>query len=110
MQVDRRAGRDRRAATRYRVSIEVEWENAWGRKSGTVGDISDLGCFVLCSGDVEDGTPVKIFLPLSNGTKFQFPAEVANHLVEVGFGARFVNLTSAQEEFIMNFVDSHKDD
>jgi hypothetical protein len=110
MQVDRRAGRDRRAATRYRVSVEVEWENSWGRKTGTLGDISDLGCFVMCSGEVEDATAVKIYLPLSNGTKYQFPAEVANHLLEVGFGARFVNLTPAQQDFIMSFVDAHKDD
>ena len=108
-QIDRRAGSDRRSATRYRVTIDIEWEGAWGRKSGTLSDISELGCFVLCSGDVDDGSTVKVFLPLNDG-KVQFEAVVANHLMEVGFAAKFVNLSPAQAEFLKKFVDSHKED
>lgn len=105
-QIDRRAGTDRRSARRYRVTIDIEWEGAWGRKPGTLSDISELGCFVLCSGDVDDGSAVKIFLPLNDG-KVQFNAVVANHLMEVGFAAKFVDLLPAQVEFLKSFVESH---
>lgn len=109
VQVDRRAGKDRRAAARYRIMLDIEWEGPWGRKSGTLGDISDKGCFVLCSGEVEDGSVIKILLPLSSGSKTEFLAEVANHVLEVGFAARFIGLTAAQQEFLRNFVDVHRE-
>ncbi len=54
---------------RRSVSIDVEWEDLISRKPETIGDISAQGCFVLCSGEVEDGENVKILLPLSDGMK-----------------------------------------
>ena len=51
---DRRSGRDRRNLERFKVNIEVEWEGLVGRKLGIISDISPLGCFILCSGEVED--------------------------------------------------------
>ncbi len=69
---DRRAGGDRRAVERFNVNIEVEWEGLIGRKPGTLGDVSRVGCFVLSSGEVEDGENVKIFFPLTDGRKLQF--------------------------------------
>ncbi len=54
---------------RRSVSIDVKWEDLIGRKPETVGDISAQSCFVLCSGEVEDGENVKILLPLSDGMK-----------------------------------------
>lgn len=90
--------------------LDIEWEGPWGRRAGTLGDISDLGCFVLCAGEVEDGSVIKIFLPLISGSKAEFLAEVANHVIEVGFAARFVGLTPAQQEFLRSFVDAHQED
>ncbi len=68
---DRRSGTDRRSQKRYSVRIETEWEGSVGRKSGTISDINTQGCFVLCSGDVQDGENVKIFFPLTDGRKIQ---------------------------------------
>ncbi|MEO8647933.1 MAG: PilZ domain-containing protein [Acidobacteriota bacterium] len=110
LQADRRMGNERRAATRYKVSLDVEWEGEWGRRSGTISDLSELGCFVLSSGDAADGSLVTLFLPLSAGMKVQFVGEVTNHLVEVGFAARFLDLTYAQKEFLSNLIEMYKEE
>lgn len=104
--LDRRSGNGRRSAQRYKVSIEIEWEGLAGRKSGTISDINIVGCFVLCSGEVEDGENVKIFLPLSEGMKVEFWGEVFNHVFEIGFGMRFIELSDAQKDFLNKFVDT----
>lgn len=106
--IDRRTGGDRRAAPRYSVNIAVEWEAAVGRKKGTVNDISSEGCFVLCSGEVEDGERVLIFFPLSDGIKVQFTGEVTNHTYEIGFGVHFIELSAAQKDFLSKLIDSMK--
>lgn len=106
--IDRRTGGDRRIEPRFSVNISVEWETAAGRKKGTVNDISREGCFVLCSGEVEDGERVLLFFPLSDGMKVQFTSEVVNHTFEIGFGVRFSELSAAQKDFLSKLIDSLK--
>jgi hypothetical protein len=103
---DRRSGSERRATKRYAVNIEVEWEGSVGRRKGTISDISTTGCFVLCSGEVNDGETVKIFIPLADGMKAEFWGEVVNHVLEIGFGANFVALSTPQREFIEKIIKS----
>lgn len=106
---DRRTGRERRQSERHPVEIDMEWEGLVGRKQGTISDISEHGCFVLCSGEVEDGENVKIFFPLTDGRKIQLWGEVTNHVFEIGFAVRFIELTDAQREFLEVFVDTLRD-
>lgn len=106
--LDRRSGRERRKNERYGVSIDVEWEGMVGRKSGTLSDISREGCFVLSSGEVEDTENVKIFLPLTEGMKVQFWGQVINHVFEIGFAVRFIELSPAQKDFLEKFLESLK--
>ena len=103
---DRRVNEDRRAVRRYPIEIEIEWEGLIGRQQGTISDISSLGCFVLCSGEVEDGETIKLFIPIADGMKIQFWAEVVNHVLEIGFGVRFIELNEAQREFIEKIIES----
>jgi hypothetical protein len=107
---DRRSGRERRAIQRYKSHIEVEWEGLVGRKPGTISDMSVVGCFVLCSGDVEDSENVKIFFPLTDGRKIQLWGEVTNHVYEIGFAIRFIELSEAQKDFLEVFVDTLRED
>ena len=107
---DRRSGRDRRGIERFEVKIEIEWEGLIGRKPGVISDISVYGCFILCSGEVEDGENVKIFFPLTDGRKIQFWGEVVNHVFEIGFAIRFIELSEAQKDFLEKFVDTLRDD
>ncbi len=108
--IDRRSGNERRSAQRYKTNIEIEWEGLAGRQQGTISDLNAEGCFVLCSGEVEDGENVKIFLPLSEGMKVEFWGEVVNHVFEIGFGMRFIELSDAQKDFLEKFVDTLRKD
>src|SRR5215510_14654171 len=110
MDKERRSGDDRRNNNRMQVSIDIEWEGLVGRKPGVINDISTNGCFVLCSAEVEDGENVKILFPMPSGKKLQLWGEVVNHVVEIGFGIRFIELTEGQRDFLEIFVDTLKDE
>lgn len=103
--IDRRRGGDRRDSERYKVNVEVEWENSSGRHSGTISDISATGFFVLSSGEVEDGEAVKVLLPLTDGRKISFLGEVVNHIYEIGFAMRFIELSDAQKNFLEKLAE-----
>lgn len=108
--IDRRSGIDRRTDQRFSVNIDIEWEALAGKQSGTISDISVSGCFVLSSGEVDDGDYVKIWFPLTNGNKIEFWGEVINHVFEIGYGIRFIKLTEAQKDFLEVFVDTLRED
>jgi hypothetical protein len=101
---DRRSGEQRRSSNRYPVEVDVQWEGARGRQPGTMTDVSPNGCFVLSSGDIEDGDAVKIFVPLADGMKVEFDGKVANHVYEIGFGVRFEQLSDAQRDLLNQIV------
>lgn len=101
---DRRSGTERRASNRYSIELDVEWEGSAGRQPGTVSDVSIEGCFVLSSGEINDGDPVRVFVPLADGMKVQFDGKVANHVYEIGFGVRFDQLTAAQRDVLIKIV------
>ena len=101
---DRRSGQERRSTNRYPVEFEVEWQGAIRRSKGSVSDISLDGCFVLSSGEVEDGERIKMFVPLADGMKVEFGGVVANHVFEIGFGIRFDKLSAAQRELLIRIV------
>ena len=109
MTQERKDGEERRYAPRYPVNIDVEWEGAIGRQQGTISDISRLGCHVLCSGEVDDGEQVNIFIPLGDGMKIQFLAEVRNHVYEIGFGVQFKDMNDAQKQFIESLIEAVED-
>lgn len=109
-ELDRRKSDDRRRKKRYAISLEVEWENHFGRRPGTLSDVSEEGCFVLTEVDVSDGELVKIFIPLTDGMKVEFLGQVANYVYEIGFAVHFLSLSEAQKEFLRNFVEVHSED
>ncbi|MBK9527116.1 MAG: PilZ domain-containing protein [Acidobacteria bacterium] len=101
---DRRSGTERRSTTRYPVEFDIEWEGPAGRVPGSLSDISIDGCFVLCSGEVEDGERVRIFVPLADGMRVEFSGVVANSVFEIGFGVKFDQLSNAQRELLIRMV------
>lgn len=76
-----------------------------GRQQGTLSDVSLLGCFVLCSGEVENGETVKLFFPIGDGVKVQFWGEIVNHVFEIGFGVRFIELNESQTQFLKKLIN-----
>ena len=109
MKPDRRSGSERRKALRYRLIIDLEYEDENGRHSGTLSDISPEGCFILGKGETVDGDAVRVFLPLSDGMKVQFDGTIANHVLEIGFAMRFSDLSASQREFLESFIDVHRE-
>jgi c-di-GMP-binding flagellar brake protein YcgR len=101
---DRRSGVDRRATNRFAVNIDVQWEGTIARQSGTLSDISFGGCFVLGTGQVEDGEPVTIFVPLADGMNVEFRGRVANHVFEIGFGVKFDQISPGQRDVINRLI------
>lgn len=101
---DRRSGEERRGTNRYPIAVDVEWQGAAGRSSGSVSDVSLDGCFVLSSGDVSDGETVKILIPLADGMKVEFSGRVANHVLDIGFGLKFDQLSVAQRDLLIKLV------
>ena len=108
--MERRSGHDRRSSDRFQVNIDIEWEGLVGRKNGTISDVSTMGCFVLSSGEVEDGESIRILFPLTDGRKIQFLGEVVNHVFDIGFAIRFTELSEAQKDFLEKFVDTLRED
>jgi len=106
-ELDRRKSDERRVTKRYAVSIDVEWESHYGRRVGTLSDVSKEGCFILSEVDVTEGELVKVFIPLTDGMKIEFLGQVANFVYEIGFALNFLSLSDAQKEFLTNFVEMH---
>lgn len=102
---DRRRGGDRRIQQRFGLELDIKWEGSTGSFDGTMSDISSTGCFILASGEVEDGDQVRIDIPLLAGGIVSLWGEVANHVPEIGFGMRFVGLTDAQKTYLERFTD-----
>ncbi|NNE98970.1 MAG: PilZ domain-containing protein [Pyrinomonadaceae bacterium] len=103
---DRRKNPDRRTDRRYALNIDIEWEGLVGRQRGSISDISPLGCFILCSGEVENGETIKIFIPIADGMKVQLWGEVVNHVFEIGVGVKFIELNDSQKEFLNKLIES----
>ncbi len=103
---DRRSGMERRGTNRFPVNFDVEWEITTTRHPGTLSDVSFDGCFILSSGEVEDGDTVRVFIPLADGMKVQFGGKVANHVFEIGFGVKFDQLSAAQRDLLVDLVRS----
>lgn len=101
---DRRSGQERRALERRNVTIDIEWESGGARKTGTISDLSEAGCFVLSSGAVAEGDAVTIFLPLGEGMKVEVSGEVRNQVFEIGFALRFYEPTEAQSNVIVGLM------
>jgi hypothetical protein len=109
-EINRRKSDDRRKQRRYTVTLDIEWENHFGRRKGTLSDISEEGCFVLTDVDVSDGELVKVFIPLTDGMKVEFLGQVANFVYEIGFAVHFLSLSEAQKEFLANFVELYAEE
>ncbi len=101
---DRRSGQERRGTNRYPIDADVEWQGSGARQPGTLSDVSLDGCFVLSSGQVTDGENVRIYVPLADGMKVEFTGQVANHVVEIGFGVKLDKLSAAQREVLIRLV------
>jgi PilZ domain-containing protein len=107
---DRRRGGDRRQHERFALEQNVSGDGSSGHWEGTMSDISSTGCFILSSGDLEDGDRVRIDIPLIAGGTVSLWGDVVNHVYEIGFGVSFVGLTDAQRSYLERYTDTLRSD
>ncbi len=96
---------ERRRAPRARVNLDVSWQAGNEARKGTISDISVSGCFVLCSGDVNDGNPVEVEFHLARAKAIALRGEVVNHHEEIGFAMRFTEIGRKESSFLKKLVE-----
>ena len=104
---DRRSGRERRTAERHGTTVDVTWRAGSETNRGTISDISRGGCFILCSGNVMENEVVRIDLPIGDELTVPINGEVTNYVFEIGFAAKFIDVSDQDIEFIDRFIKDH---
>ncbi len=101
----RRISDDRRHDVRYVAQIKVEWEGIAGKQSGMISDISETGCFVLCSGAVEDGEKVSLHFQVGSQQTFELLGKVVTHYNEIGYAVHFVEIDEIERSFLKHLMN-----
>ena len=89
---------DRRSEKRLEVCLDAVWDGNSGNHPARVTDLSEGGCYVDTLGESQVGEILNIKLQLQNGDCLELSGEVAHQMPPMGFGVRFVDLTSEQLE------------
>ncbi|MEJ7618578.1 MAG: PilZ domain-containing protein [Pyrinomonadaceae bacterium] len=84
---------ERREAARVYAYLPAKWEGRSGAHDATISDLSTDGCFALTSGITSPTEHVKISVLLPKYGWINLCGKVTNYFEEIGFGARFVQLT-----------------
>ena len=80
------------------VCLEAVWDGNSGKHPARVTDLSEGGCYVDSLGESQVGEVLNIKLQLQNGESLELSGEVAHQMPPMGFGVRFVDLSSEQLE------------
>jgi hypothetical protein len=87
---------ERRNEKRLEVCLDAVWDGNSGNHPARVTDLSEGGCYVDSLGESQVGEVLNIKLQLQNGDRLELSGEVAHLMPPMGFGVRFVDLTSEQ--------------
>lgn len=101
-------GKERRRHQRFAINIEIHWEGRADSLDGSICDISEEGCFVLSSGEVQKGEKIKLYIPLVSGRYIVLTGEVVNFESEIGFALHFSELEGVQRQFLERLIDKLK--
>jgi len=104
---DRRKGGERRSELRVGIDADIGWTIDGTPMPGRLTDMSMAGCFVLSAGQFSDGEIVRLFFPHTDGGSVEILSEIRNHVPEIGFGVRFLDLSDFHIEFLRNFTEKH---
>ena len=104
---DRRKGGERRAELRVGVDADIGWTIDGTPNSGRLSDMSMAGCFVMAAGQFSDGDIVRLYFPREDGSQLEILGEIKNHVPEIGFGVKFLDITEFHMTFLRSFAESH---
>lgn len=96
------SGDNRRQSRRSTVPLDGAWEGAAGHRVGRIGDISVGGCYVESMSMPTVGERISVRATLPGGGAFEAVGEVAYVAMGMGFGVRFLDLTAAQSDALVD--------
>ena len=100
---------DRRTEKRFDVCLDAVWDGNSGNYTARITDLSEGGCYVDSLGDAQVGEVLHVKLQLQNGDCLELTGEVAHQMPPMGFGVRFVNLSSEQLEKLHSLLSGLQD-
>jgi hypothetical protein len=95
---------DRRNEKRLDVCLDAVWDGNSGNHSARITDLSEGGCYVDTLGQAQVGEVLNVKLQLHDGECLELTGEVAHQMPPIGFGVRFVELSSEQLEKLRSLL------
>ena len=84
---------------------EAALEFASGKYQARISEISLGGCYVDSIASVVEGEQISLTITFGSGVSEHFDGEIAYVLPGMGFGIRFVDITTAQKLLLLQIVD-----
>lgn len=95
---------EHRRESRIPVRLEVEW-NGWDSRSPDVtSDVSLGGCYIESLNPVSVGEVLNLGLRLPTKETVLFRCEVRYHQPTIGFGIKFLGLSSSQRAALQGLI------
>ena len=85
---------ERRRNSRASRLLEIRWEDLSGKYNARITDISLDGCYIESIGQVTVGQQIRFEIQLPTGSWVPVRGEVVNHQPNLGFGVRFIALST----------------
>ncbi len=82
---------ERRLTKRTHIHLDIHWQsNAARINSGTIGDISRSGCFILSPLAVTPSGTIIVEIPLLDNTPVRLQGKIISVVPEIGFAVQFM--------------------
>jgi PilZ domain-containing protein len=95
---------EQRRETRVPLRLEVQW-NGWENQSPDVtSDVSLSGCYIESLNSVTVGEVLNLGLRLPSKEILPIRCEVRYHQPTIGFGIRFLQLSSVQRDALAELI------
>ena len=107
---------ERRQAKRISTNLAVRWRTSDLSQDSKITDLSTEGCFILTAEQmsvnqlssvtqVPGRNAIRVELHLSRDNRLQLDGEVVYEVERLGFGVRFINVTTPDEHVLLAFID-----
>ena len=109
----------RRRTKRISTNLTVRWNTSDLSQESKITDLSAEGCFVLTAKgmpvnklsrvtDVPKKDAIHVELHLSHDERLKLSGEVVYEIESLGFGVRFLNVTTPDEHLLRAFIDKQE--
>lgn len=95
---------ERRIDERLPLVRQVRWTGRSGTHQAQLSNLSRYGCFIDSGEQTTVGDAVQVMIRLPLGQQLTLHGEVTHHQPQVGFGMRFIQLSSAEQTAIAQLI------